>query len=73
MRHSKNYESLEDEVLPEDGAIDEIIEEVEKEEHLHQTGKHKNARKSVEEYLENKRIKRQYRDLFSDDLDIDRE
>lgn len=70
MRHSKTYEGFEEEQLP-DEQIDDIIEEVEKEQHTSQTGKHKNARKSVEEYLEHKRLQRQYRDLFSDDMDLD--
>lgn len=73
MRHSKTYEGLEEENLPEESKIEELIEEVEKEKNLRQTTKHKNPRKSVEEYLEHKRLKRQYRDLFSDDFDLDDE
>jgi len=67
MRHHKHYENIDDELLPEESYNDELnIEELEEKENQ-KLSKHKNARKSIEEYLEKKRIEKEYKDLFDDD------
>lgn len=69
MRHSKSYENL-DENLFEEGMdannIDEFVSDVESK---GLKTRHKNARKSVEDYLLHKRLRRQYRELFDDEFE----
>tara|TARA_Y100001001_G_C7902457_1_gene272167 strand:- start:493 stop:729 length:237 start_codon:yes stop_codon:yes gene_type:complete len=72
MRYSKSYEQLDDDYMPDEQPVDETldIDELEAD-----TGskaqRRRNARKSVEDYLERKRAKRQYKDLFDDEYDFD--
>jgi hypothetical protein len=68
MKYSKAYQDLDDHES--DGVysenIDEIVESLEREAQKHG---HKKARKSVDEYLEHKRLRRQYQYLFDDNFD----
>jgi hypothetical protein len=70
MSHTRSYEYLDEENFGDDftdiSDNAEVLDDIENAA-IQKASKRKNARKSVEEYLEHKRLKRQYHDLFDDD------